>query len=1140
RADLELLQSGKSLARLHRTEKRLQLVQRAGAVITALAALIAAGWLWQARQTHLVRELAAEKTRLAAEKTELADNLSRLRQANRQRLVQLQVQNAVRLMDGGDTMQSLLPLAEAFENVEGDAAREEMHRLRIASVLDQSPKLARVLVLDSPVWETSFSPDGLRLVALTTNRLTIFDLHSGNTMFSLSHTDTIDSATFTEDGLALLTIGGRGTGYRPGLLDAGRGKSLISSRIGAPLAVSSDGRYAFGLVGTNRNIGRIFATRTGEPVTEEIRKGEWISNANFSDDGRRLALGYVINDANDPIRVDVVEVPSGRALGGGWKWRGPSQVYCFNADGSRILEAGLLRGNTTFVDDVPLWNATNGTLVATLRHERNAASGKVGFTFVDFSPSGRWVLTAPGHSLHVWDASSGAPVGSVLPHAANVFDATVSPDGLMLATADEDGFARVWNPISGRLVLPPLRAGLRANHVRFSPDGRFLAVASHDRCVRVWDLAGVRGPELAIKVEGDPRHAAFSPDGRQIVIGADETRIWDAVTGAAAGPVMDEVYPMGVTRFSPDGRLVVSCAGPSHVARQMACPGAYVWDSTTARLAFPPLVTNAVVRHAEFSPDGRFVVTASDDRSARVWDANTGRPVTPPLKHGGPVLHAAFSPDGRRVLTTCRDGTAQLWDASTGERLGEPLRMEGQLLRGSFTRDGQLIAVGSTAQSARVWNAASGQPVTVPFFHSGEVRLASFSPDASRLLTAGTRPEVKLWQFTETDSLLATLSHGSDELSAASFSGDGKLILSASIDGSVRVWDAATFEPVTPFLQCPKTITHAEFNPANSRSFLASGKDEVVRLWTLGSWSGDAATLADLAELLSGHKPGAASTMRPVVAEDTARLFDGLRAKRPDLFEATPADVLKWHRQLAAEAARLVVWRTALWHWERILAANPKDTDALLQHGVANAELGRWVEAKRDFEAALALEPGDVRNHIRLATALLGTEDLAAYRQVAAQALRRFGGAPALADRPALAELSWALPDAFADPKAVSGLMRDALAQRPRNSLYVRSYAIALYRAGEIEAALTELERYRRGFGPGERFDLLSNFFYVLASHRTGKAVQANRLWQEMAPQFQGWLKAPRTNDGPDWAQRLVMSLLHGEMEILLGNAGRE
>ena len=57
------------------------------------------------------------------------------------------------------------------------------------------------------------------------------------------------------------------------------------------------------------------------------------------------------------------------------------------------------------------------------------------------------------------------------------------------------------------------------------------------------------------------------------------------------------------------------------------------------------------VHHAAFSPDGRRVVTASQDRMARVWDAASGQPVTPPMKAmENAVDHAAFSPDGRRVV----------------------------------------------------------------------------------------------------------------------------------------------------------------------------------------------------------------------------------------------------------------------------------------------------------------------------------------------------------------------------------------------------------------------------------------------------------------------------------------------------------
>ena len=70
-----------------------------------------------------------------------------------------------------------------------------------------------------------------------------------------------------------------------------------------------------------------------------------------------------------------------------------------------------------------------------------------------------------------------------------------------------------------------------------------------------------------------------------------------------------------------------------------------------------------------FSPDGRLLATASEDKTARLWDPATGKNLRTLTGHTNAVMGVAFSPDGRLLATASWDHTARLWDPATGERL---------------------------------------------------------------------------------------------------------------------------------------------------------------------------------------------------------------------------------------------------------------------------------------------------------------------------------------------------------------------------------------------------------------------------------------------------------------------------------------
>jgi hypothetical protein len=71
----------------------------------------------------------------------------------------------------------------------------------------------------------------------------------------------------------------------------------------------------------------------------------------------------------------------------------------------------------------------------------------------------------------------------------------------------------------------------------------------------------------------------------------------------------------------------------------------------------------AEINSAHFSPDGKLVLTASEDGSARLWDAGTGLEVADPFRHKSAVTQARFSPDGQWLVTASLDGTARIWQA---------------------------------------------------------------------------------------------------------------------------------------------------------------------------------------------------------------------------------------------------------------------------------------------------------------------------------------------------------------------------------------------------------------------------------------------------------------------------------------------
>ncbi len=239
---------------------------------------------------------------------------------------------------------------------------------------------------------------------------------------------------------------------------------------------------------------------------------------------------------------------------------------------------------------------------------------------------------------------------------------------------------------------------------------------------------------------------------------------------------------------------------------------------------------------AAFRPDGRVILTGSDDRTARFWDTATGRPLSPPLEHTGFVQKHAFSPDGRLAATGCNDGSVRLWDTATGQAVGPVLtrrhapRM--QWGRGSlaFSPDGRLLVACDPLRAAGLWHVPSGRPCELPGAADSAID-AYFSPDGRHLLLID-RDERRLQTWDRAAGKILGPTIVADRVQWARYSPDGRLIVTADGETTCQLWDAVSGRAVASHRLANYRFGGAIFS-ADSRLMFTYGYESPMRVWDL-------------------------------------------------------------------------------------------------------------------------------------------------------------------------------------------------------------------------------------------------------------------------------------------------------------------
>jgi len=423
---------------------------------------------------------------------------------------------------------------------------------------------------------------------------------------------------------------------------------------------------------------------------------------------------------------------------------------------------------------------------------------------LDWSPDGTiFVTEGPEDTglVDIRDPETGESLLSFRGHDVDVNDIAFSRDGSMLATTGDDGAARVWDPITGEELgsfRDPTDVGVWGP--KFSPDGSLLAASWPDG-VRIIDLA-TRQTIREIGAVPIPLHTSFSPDGERIAISSEaalKAVVVDVRSGEELFTLQGHKLTLKDIEWSPDGRWIATSSNDG---------SAHLWDAGTGSSRFALLGHAATIQDLEWSPDSTRLITGSDDGTAKVWLITEGGPrellsLSAQDTRSG-IRGVAFSPNGSRVMTGDEAITAtKVWDVSiTGDAEWANLPAI-PFFTGSaaFTPDGRGLIASSMDGSATAWAAETGR------------ELQTFRPNSTSVEPAGAN--VVAPDPTDDPS-------GTDIL-AIDVSKDGKSIATASADGSASVWDAAS--SVRRFTIGPEAgITDVAWSP-NGELLATAGSD---------------------------------------------------------------------------------------------------------------------------------------------------------------------------------------------------------------------------------------------------------------------------------------------------------------------------
>lgn len=392
-----------------------------------------------------------------------------------------------------------------------------------------------------------------------------------------------------------------------------------------------------------------------------------------------------------------------------------------------------------------------------------------------------------------------------------------SSDSRFFLTASKDLTARIWslNPEEG--FTPTVLAGHKQGVIGawFSEDQETIYTISKDGAVFDWRYVKPINPSADVDEMRDSddnsdmrwrivnknffmqgsahvRCAAFHPETSLLVAGFS-----NGVFGLYELPDFNNIHKLSISQSHIDF-VTINQSGEWLAFGAAKLGQLLVWEWQSESYILKQQGHFDSMNSLVYSPDGKRVITTSDDGKIKVWDTESGFCIVTFTEHSSGVTACEFTKKGNVLFTSSLDGSVRAWDLiryRNFRTFTAPTRLSFSCM--AVDPSGEVVAAGSLDSfDIHIWSVQTGQLLDQLSGHEGPVSALAFSPKGDALVSGSWDRTARIWSIFSRTQTSEPLQLQADVLDIA-IRPDSLQLAISTLDGQLTFWSTADAEQVS-------------------------------------------------------------------------------------------------------------------------------------------------------------------------------------------------------------------------------------------------------------------------------------------------------------------------------------------------------